>query len=166
MRLPRSPAALRPCFIALALAFPGGGGTGRAAAAGCSLADLSVAPSTCLGCHPLRSCHPVDLDYQPAAGRSRGALRPEAEVVRSGVLLPGGRVTCHSCHDAGSAWAHKLALPPGSTARGAVDPRDSRTYGPGSRPIAPMTVEEARARLPAGTALSPRALCLACHAKD
>ena len=166
MCLPRSLAALRPGFIALALALLGSGGPGRAAETGCALAESSAAPSTCLGCHPHRSCHPVDLDYGPLAGRSLGALRSEAEVVRRGVLLPGGRVTCHSCHDAGSPWAHKLAFPPGSTVTGAVVPRDSSTYGPRRLPVAPMTVEEARARFPAGRALSPRPLCLACHAKD
>jgi hypothetical protein len=166
MRLPRSPVALRRGFLALALVLGGGGGTGRADGPGCTLADLSVSVSACQGCHPFRACHPVDVEYGPLAGRSGAGLRSEAEVVKRGVLLPGGRLTCHSCHEAASPWAHRLALPPASTVVGAVDPRDPGTFEEGRRKFPAMTLEEARIRLPAGTALSPRPLCLACHAKD
>jgi hypothetical protein len=126
---------------------------------------------TCLECHAgagggaLHGSHPTDLDYDAAEGQAGrpGALRPIDEVVRRGVLLPEGRLHCVTCHDARSPWASKIALPPGSVAVPAVNPRDPSTYEGRESwrtpdPRAPVP--------PAGSAVSPSPLCIACHALD
>jgi hypothetical protein len=151
------------------LALLAGGGAPRCAAAddpSCTLADTTAAPSTCLTCHPFTSCHPYDVDYARLASGSRGSLREAEEAVRRGLFLPGGRMTCHTCHDAGSWWGQRIVIPPGSTVSARVVPKDPSTYDPSSPRIPQTTVEQARATLPRDTALSPKPLCLACHARD
>jgi hypothetical protein len=108
----------------------------------------------------------VELDYARAASSRRHELRDPDEVVRRGVFLPGGRVVCHTCHDASSRWKAKLVIPPGSKVSDMVIPGDPKTYDPDRAPTRVMTVEEARVLLPEGHALSPKPLCLVCHALD
>ncbi len=130
------------------------------------LRDTSTPTATCLSCHPYSVSHPVDVDYEQAVNRRRGDLREASEVLRRGVFLPAGHLTCHTCHDVNSPWKFRLAIPPGSKVHGAVVPGDRTTYE-ASRPAArSMTVEEAKATLPSGYALSPTPLCLACHAME
>ena len=114
----------------------------------------------CVACHSAtgRDSHPVDVDYEwartTAAGRT---LRPLGEVVRRGVLVPDGKLRCVTCHDGRSPWKYRIALPPGTVPRPAVNPRDPGTYD-GRRGSSPP--------LPPGSEVTPTPLCLACHALD
>jgi hypothetical protein len=142
---------------------------------GCALVASPIEdPRTesCRQCHSAMSSghasqHPVDLDYASRAyARSGGmGLRPLAEVVRRGVFLPDGELRCVTCHDARSPWKFHLALPPGATPTPAVDHRDPSTYEDG-----PARAALVRAvRQPTSgqrLAVSPKPLCLACHAAD
>jgi hypothetical protein len=130
------------------------------------LRDTSTPAATCLACHPFHEGHPVEIDYAQAVYSRRHDLRDSSDVVRRGVFLPSGRVVCHTCHDANSPWKNKVVIPPGSKVSDMVIPGDPRTYDPDRTAIRAMTVEEARVRLPAGYALSPKPLCLACHSLD
>ncbi|MEI6224154.1 MAG: hypothetical protein WCS72_05345 [Deltaproteobacteria bacterium] len=129
---------------------------------GCLLApgagNLS-STSDCTSCHTsyaAKHSHPVDV-YQDG-GRSR-SLRTSAEVVRRGVFLSDGKVTCLSCHDGNSTWKYKIAMPPGAEPRPRVKPGNPLTYAPG------MVVRAAMA-MPSGSDVSPTPLCKACHAFD
>lgn len=117
---------------------------------------------TCLTCHDgsgakahLRSSHPVDLDYAQAQGLNP-ALRPLAEVQKRGVVVPDGQLRCVTCHSATSPWAMKVALPPGAQARPAVNPFRPETYDVAAPKTAPV----------AGSEVSAKPLCLACHGFD
>lgn len=113
--------------------------------------------SDCTACHTshaARHSHPVDVHQDSLRSRS---LRSSAEVVKRGVFLADGKVTCLSCHDGNSSWKHKIALPPGAALRPRVKPGDPQTYG--------MIVRVA-ATMPAGSEVSPAPLCKACHAFD
>lgn len=115
-------------------------------------ADATPA-ATCLSCHALSGIgnHVVDVTY----GLSQSAeLRPVEEVVRRGIHLPDGQVRCTTCHDARSPWKDRIALPPGTKAVKAVDPRNPSTYERAPVPAQP------------GDAVSVKPLCLACHAMD
>jgi hypothetical protein len=130
----------------------------------------------CTGCHvglEGRHSHPVDVDHESARFRStRGygpSLRPAAEVVKRGVFLDDGKITCLSCHDGNSPWKAKLALPPDALLREPVKPGNPQTYDPAQmRPSAltGLTATTGKARLPAGTEVSPTPLCKACHSFD
>jgi hypothetical protein len=125
--------------------------------------DLS-ASSVCLECHRRlgnAGSHPVNIDYQAAQLRTDGSLRPVTAVVAKGVFLPGGVVHCTTCHDARSPWANHIALPPGSVALPAVDPRKPETYenAPNWR-VAQIT---GAAPLPPGTSVGAAPLCAVCH---
>lgn len=132
------------------------------APAACVLAPGSgnqATTSDCTSCHASfadRHSHPVDV-YM-SSGRS-SSLRTADEVVRRGVFLADGKVTCLSCHDGNSSWKYHLALPPGATVRQRVVPGKPETFEnvDASRPAAPM---------PAGSDVSPTPLCKACHAFD
>lgn len=114
--------------------------------------------STCVSCHEeaarLHASHPVDVEYDRAQQRAGSGLRPRAEVERRGVALPGARVHCWSCHAAGSRWRFHLFLPAGAVPRLRVVPGVEGTY------------EANGATPPAGSDVSPKPLCLACHGFD
>jgi hypothetical protein len=113
----------------------------------------AVPTATCLSCHTLEGAgnHVVGIAYAPAAAAD---LRPAQEVVRRGVHLPGGQISCATCHDSNSPWKHHIALPPGTRAIKAVDLRDPATYEGPPVPAQP------------GDAVSVKPLCLSCHALD
>ena len=118
----------------------------------------SMKQDACLACHgkggsaaQIQFAHPVDVDYAAVRGARPGDLRPLDEVVRRGVLLPSGEIRCATCHDGRSPWKHYVALPPGAPARTAFDR---------ARPEA----EQGQAQ--PGGVVSPKPLCLACHAYD
>lgn len=115
--------------------------------------------SDCTACHfnyARGHSHPVDV-YQDSL-RSR-SLRSSAEVVKRGVFLADGKVSCLSCHDGNSTWKYKIALPPGAAIRPRVKPGDPQTYAPG------MIVRTA-VTMPGGSDVSPAPLCKVCHAFD
>ena len=141
---------------------PAGTSTGGSASPGCLLvpggSNLATT-SDCTACHvgfDARHSHPVDV-YQDSP-RSR-SLRSPAEVVRRGVFLADGKVTCLSCHDGNSSWKYRIAMPPDATIRPRVKPGDPRTYAPGM-------VARAAPTIPAGSDVSPAPLCMVCHAFD
>ena len=127
---------------------------------GCSLFEpgsATVSTAKCMQCHGLSRTHPVDVDYAATIQRNPAFMyRPVEEVIRRGVFLPNGQVACVTCHDANSPWQDRIALPPGTTARPAVDPRKRETY-------APLIQTAAAASLPAHSAVTPTPLCQACH---
>jgi hypothetical protein len=108
----------------------------------------------------------VDVDYEEIAASRARNLRSLSDVVRRGLFVPGGRVVCHTCHDANSHWGSKIVIPPGSTVTPRVIPGNPGTYDPGKGQPRTMAVEEARTLLARGYALSPKPLCLSCHALD
>jgi len=123
----------------------------------------------CTACH-MRSqqshSHPVDVVQDSARSRS---LRTVAEVVKRGVFLADGKVTCLSCHDGNSPWRAKLALPPDAQLRAPVKPGSPQTYDPEQmRPSTMMGLSAATGKqiLPPGTVVSPTPLCKACHSFD
>ncbi len=131
---------------------------------GCVLFTDAAATATsqdCLRCHAdgggtakqLSRCHAIEIPYPSAPSHM---LRPVAEVIRRGIFLPDNTVRCVTCHDGASPWAAALALPPGSPAIPAVNPRDPRTYAPSQAAVTPQP----------GDRVSPKPLCLGCHAAD
>lgn len=115
----------------------------------------------CLTCHEttrqpiqVHGSHPLDVRYAEVAARAGSGLRPEEDVLRVGVTLPGGLLECRTCHSAASPWRHHLALPPGADVRPAVDPGDPRTFE--SPPAGPP---------PPGSGVSAKPLCQACHSR-
>jgi hypothetical protein len=157
---PVTPEDARPSAGGSAAAAPA---VQESAAPACALRALGSDAMTahgCLECHSgargprVRRTHPV------GAYRWGPGLRAPEEVVRRGVLLPGGAVECVSCHDRRSPWKDHVALPPGAAAVAAVDARDPATYQgrPGWRDARAQA-----AKLPPGAAVSPAPLCAACH---
>ncbi len=145
-------------------AAPAGSSTAAAASpAGCILvrgAGNTATTADCTACHATyQSAHSHPVDVYQDAGRSR-SLRPAAEVVRRGVFLADGKVTCLSCHDGNSTWKYKLALPPDAPARPRVKSGDPTTYEPG------LVVRTAATTMPSGSDVSPTPLCKACHGFD
>jgi hypothetical protein len=151
-------------------------GSGRAslsAAPGCLLLSGAVSSATtrqCTACHANEGSghsHPIDVPQE--GGRSR-MLRSAAEVVKRGVFLQDGMVTCLSCHDGNSKWKYKIALPSGSQVRSRVVAGRTETYESPVVPVSigvgvpggPVTVST----YPAGSDVSPTPLCKACHAFD
>jgi hypothetical protein len=143
-----------------------------AATAGCILSPGSGNSATtqdCTACHrgfERGHSHPVDV---PQEGRRSRSLRSAAEVVKRGVFLADGKVTCLSCHDGNSPYKAKLALPPDAPLREPVKPGRPETYAPGfvaASALSGLTATSGRTALPPGTAVSPTPLCKACHAFD
>lgn len=138
-------------------------GASAVAPGGCILVPGSgnlATTSDCTACHAnyqAQHSHPVDV-YQDS-GRS-SSLRKAAEVVKRGVFLADGKVTCLSCHDGNSKWKYKIALPPDAQTNPRVKPRDPTTYAPG------LVVRTAATTMPAGSDVSPTPLCKACHGFD
>jgi hypothetical protein len=128
----------------------------------------------CTACHvgfEGNHSHPVDVDHEAARFRSRSGstLRPAAEVVKRGVFLADGKVTCLTCHDGTSPWKAKLALPPDAQLREPVKPGNPQTYDPSQMAPSAMkglTAATGKQVLPPGTEVSPTPLCKACHPFD
>ena len=129
---------------------------------GCALllAGSDTLPTTdCVNCH--RSAmgshsHPVDTDYAYASSRPRSGLRPMADVVKRGLLLVDGKISCTTCHDSRSPWKYRLALPPGAVVRPSVVAGDATTYDSPAAIAPPQP----------GADVGRKPLCLACHAFD
>ena len=117
--------------------------------------EASAAPAAaCISCHAGHTGignHSVDIDY---ASVRKPDLRPADEVLRLGVRIPEGKVRCTTCHDAASPWKDRIALPPGAKAVRAVDLHNPASY------------QGAAAAAHPGEPVSPKPLCLACHALD
>jgi hypothetical protein len=149
------------------------------AVAGCILVPGLANTTTtrdCVACHAgfeSRHSHPVDVDHDAARFRSFGgsgpSLRPAAEVVKRGVFLADGKVTCLTCHDGNSPWKAKIALPPDAPLKEAVKPGKPETYDPDQMKPSAMrglSATTGRALLAPGTEVSPTPLCKACHSFD
>ena len=140
------------------------------------MARATATTRDCTACHASfdgRHSHPVDIDQDGARARSRGgsgpSLRSAAEVVKLGVFLADGKVSCLTCHDGNSPWKFKIALPPDAKLKEPVVAGNPTTYDPAlTRPSAMtgLTATTGKRVLPAGTAVSPTPLCKACHSFD
>jgi cytochrome c peroxidase len=140
----------------------------QAPASRCALMNAGaekLATRDCMACHGgaegphLRSMHPVDVAQDGASAKLRrggSSLRSAEEVVRRGLFLPDGRISCLTCHDARSRWAARLVVPPGASVRTLVDRRN------GGRAVV-LNAAMAAQTLPVGTAIEPTELCRACH---
>ncbi len=130
--------------------------------AGCALLvpESDAKPSSsCISCHGGAQgshSHPVDVDYGNAARSSRSGLRSPEEVVKRGLMLPDGKVSCTTCHDRRSQWKYHLVVPPGAAVRPAVVAGDESTYDPRAVVVPPLP----------GADVGRKPLCLACHAFD
>jgi hypothetical protein len=117
----------------------------------------------CLGCHAdaqpriqAHRSHPVGLDLAAVAAGAPGRYLPLAEVRGAGLALPDGKVACVTCHDLGSPYKHRIALPAGAVARPGVVLGDPSTYGEDDG------IERAAAAA-AGQVVSSKPLCQSCH---
>jgi predicted CXXCH cytochrome family protein len=54
--------------------------------------------------------HPVEVAYDEVVVRAPGRYRARAELPRA-LWLPGGRVTCTTCHDGASSEPARVAMP-------------------------------------------------------
>ena len=133
-------------------------------------AERSTSES-CVACHrtggtaPADPGHPVGVDYEARRAGS-AALRPAAEVVKRGVFLPGGKIECLTCHDPASPYRNHIVLPPGLEPAIAVNPRDRSTYADPTASAARSRALKSEAQAGLRPAITPRPLCLACHAVD
>ncbi|GEJ57071.1 hypothetical protein AMYX_18120 [Anaeromyxobacter diazotrophicus] len=113
-------AALCAPLVLAAAAEPAAPPPGQASGpAVCALelgAERTTASSVCTGCHDgalggsfEHGGHRVEIAYAPYPA----GLRPKPEERKVNVVLPGGRITCMTCHDARSALPSHLAAPTG-----------------------------------------------------
>lgn len=58
----------------------------------------------------MHASHPVDVDYAAAAARLPGRLQP-AGSLPANLVLPGGKVTCVTCHDGASSEKAHASMP-------------------------------------------------------
>ena len=146
---------------------------------GCILVPGAASTATtrdCTACHASFDgghSHPVDVDQDAARFRSMGrsgpSLRSAAEVVRRGLFLSDGKVSCLTCHDGNSTWKYKLALPPDAQLKEPVVAGNPQTYDPTQmRPstMSGLNATTGKRVLPAGTAVSPTPMCKVCHSFD
>lgn len=84
----------------------------------CTIASADRITTTsieCLSCHDgtvtesIAESHPFDVDYDAARTRSSD-LRPRG-ALPANLVLPGGKVTCLTCHDGASTEPAKTSLP-------------------------------------------------------
>jgi hypothetical protein len=149
--------------VAVARALPADGrdaGPGDGCLLGRAEGERATA-ERCARCHAGHRAagHPVDLDYAAFQARSGGALRTEAEVVGRGGFLPDGMLRCTSCHDRRSPWAARVMLPPGAVVLPSHAPAKVLAWASGA-------AERRALPPPSGSSVSPRPLCLLCHALD
>jgi len=130
----------------------------------------------CMSCHgggrigpQLHAQHQVDVDLEGARTRPRSSLRASADVVRSGLFLPDGKVRCTTCHDRRSRFRYRLAIPPDAEIADPVDHRNQKSFDTSGQPrqaTRRMKASEAQLVLPPGTEVSPTPLCKVCHDRD
>lgn len=75
--------------------------------------DGTVAPATAhdpAGAHRGSGLHPVEIDYDRAAMRAGTSLLPRGALAPA-LVLPGGKLTCTTCHDGASRLPARTALP-------------------------------------------------------
>ncbi len=76
---------------------------------------ITTTSAECLSCHDgtvttsIGESHPYDVDYDGARARSSN-LRPRG-ALPANLVLPGGKVTCTTCHDGASTEPAKTSLP-------------------------------------------------------
>jgi hypothetical protein len=144
----------------------------RALVGGCELSlpgRVETTSESCVACHRVGSGsnHPFDVDYATAiAMHPYSGLRSPEEVVKRGVFLVEGKVSCRTCHDPRSPWENHIALPPGARPTPAVNPRDRQTYEDG--PERTARIRELQHPQVGGERrkVSAKPLCLVCHALD
>jgi hypothetical protein len=134
-------------------------------AGGCLLSQSgsqTSASAACIGCHGKSDRginHPVDVDYETSQRKPAAQLRPVAEVVRRGLLIPEGKIQCVTCHDGNSPWKYHLVVPPGAPIAPATNVADRRTYEPSGAPGTPAV-------LAPGADVARKPLCTSCHSLD
>jgi hypothetical protein len=94
-------------------------------------------------------------------------LRSVDDVVARGLFLPDGEIRCVTCHDGRSRWRYGLAIPAGAVPQPAVNPRDPATHAdPAAKAKREAEVRAAQQSGAYGVKVSPKPLCLICHAID
>jgi hypothetical protein len=116
--LAAEPSPTAPSTATTALAADAGVAAAPAAPQ-CSLetgVDRTAPSSSCTACHTSTTGsfdhggHRVDVVYEPMPGKD---LRPNPLDRGVNVVLPGGRITCLTCHDSQSKLPDHLAAPIG-----------------------------------------------------
>ncbi len=57
----------------------------------------------------MHGAHPIEVVYAVARARNPSQLHPQ-ELLPRGLVLPGGKVTCVTCHDGASREPHRAAV--------------------------------------------------------
>ena len=117
--VPAPPAAAATATTTAATAAMDAGPAAAPAAPQCALetgVDRTAPSSVCTACHASATSsfdhggHRVDVMYEPMPGKD---LRPNPLERGVNVVLPGGRITCLTCHDPQSKLLDHLAAPVG-----------------------------------------------------